>query len=913
MDEEERSPIFECVRYTIIPSDDLPSDKTRLVGSDVGLESSWLHVLTDEQLRECLDDEGAEYVSLGENGAIPALEDLSHIISTHIDFPQYTSALSLGIDVVRPMWVHVSVKKEKMTNARPYSPDPSQYFQDVVLTSATLPEGDKEAIMAGVLALGGQFSNPLTKLCTHIVTTDESHEKCVIARAKGINCKILLPHWFDICLKLGKKINEGPYLFPDPEILKHDLDKLPKVIPSPHLEDASTDHPVRAPDVSPPSSPSEMRKSLNAFAGKQVYLCGDLQLSVHLRATLEAIIRQGGGTLTNDVTETDVYIGRYREGPEYLHASRSHKEVASLAWLYHVINRNHWSCPTNKLLHYPVPKQGLPGFENMKISVSNYSGEARIYLETLVRHCGAEFTKTFKQDNTHLITAHEQSEKVDAAKEWNINIINHLWLEESYAKCTVMPLSCPKYTLFPLRSNLGEVCGNMSLDLKQVERKFFPKEATPSKPVTKRSPQKASDATSHTLSDHNQNSDAPVAPEDAETEEDEPQEPEEPEEPKTVKKRVGRPSKSASLATPRPAFDEKENQSPITSTGRASKVKAMGAIHSAAEDIALFDREMKRKGGVVHGGRRSSHLDEQSSPAPMAPPTKKSKKRTSAENTYDVTAQGSDLSDGETQKPTKPTKKAKISKDAKDRNPSLPPVVHKMMVTGDERWVGKPKKEDEDRKTLRLLGVQLTQDPKDVDILVAPKILRTPKFVCALASAPLVVDTNYLDAALKQKKLLEDPATLKDRDAEKRMGFVLTEALDRAKINDHKLFRGWSIFVTRDIPGTFDTFKSIITLNGGNPMMYQGRTGTTIPKRRLRDDPSAGGESQHQGGDEEYDHVYLVSGTSEPEQKLWKSFTELAAKQDLEARIVKSDWLLHAAMSQQITWKDMWELKEGAV
>jgi len=96
-------------------------------------------------------------------------------------------------------------------------------------------------------------------------------------------------------------------------------------------------------------------------------------------------------------------------------------------------------------------------------------------------------------------------------------------------------------------------------------------------------------------------------------------------------------------------------------------------------------------------------------------------------------------------------------------------------------------------------------------------------------------------------------------------------------------------------------------------MMYQGRTGTTIPKRRLKDDPSAGGESQHQGGDEEYDHVYLVSGTSEPEQKLWKSFAELAAKQDLEARIVKSDWLLHAAMSQQITWKDMWELKDGAV
>jgi hypothetical protein len=47
MDEEERGPIFEGVRYTIIPSDDLPSDKTKLVRSDTGSEPVWLHVLTD--------------------------------------------------------------------------------------------------------------------------------------------------------------------------------------------------------------------------------------------------------------------------------------------------------------------------------------------------------------------------------------------------------------------------------------------------------------------------------------------------------------------------------------------------------------------------------------------------------------------------------------------------------------------------------------------------------------------------------------------------------------------------------------------------------------------------------------------------------------------------------------------------
>ena len=84
----------------------------------------------------------------------------------------------------------------------------------------------------------------------------------------------------------------------------------------------------------------------------------------------------------------------------------------------------------------------------MRISISNYTGDSRVYLENLIRYSGAEFTKTMKQDNTHLITAHMQSEKCDAAQEWNINIVNHIWLEESYAKCVAQSLTNPRYTHF---------------------------------------------------------------------------------------------------------------------------------------------------------------------------------------------------------------------------------------------------------------------------------------------------------------------------------------------------------------------------------------------------------------------------------------------------------------------------------
>ncbi|KAK6391056.1 hypothetical protein LTR65_004813 [Meristemomyces frigidus] len=898
MAEEGRGPMFEGITFTIIPSDTLGEP--------------------DRIIRE-LEAQGGKYIPLRTTDQqIANLGDVTHIISTHIDFPQYNSAVGIGKHVVKPSWAHQCVSKGKLTGARQHSPDPSQYFQDVVLSVAGLPEGDKDAIIAGVMALGGQYSSPLSKLVTHIVAVDGEHEKCALALQKKLNCKIVLPHWFDDCFRLGKKINERPYMFPDPPYLQAGLAR-PASGDSLHVNGATVAMPKGVPSGplpdTPPSSPSDARKNLNAFMGKQVMISADLDLATHLVNTLEALINHGGGTLTDSVDDADIYIGQYRDGEDYVAASRAQKEVANLSWLYHVINENKYTNPRTKLMHYPIPRNGIPGFEHMRISISNYNGDARIYLENLIGYCGAEFTKTMKQDNTHLITAHTRSEKCEAAMEWNINVINHLWIEESYAKCAAQSLTTPKYTHFPDKTNLGEVVGQTSLDMKRVEQMYFakprespqkPTQPTPTHTKGKASPRKTVPALSAVTMKGTprgtvqQTAPTPIA-------EDDETEGEQEEEPQTVKKARGRPRKSVT-ATPRLADDEKENRSPLyTGSGRAAAKKATERLSVNMADKNDYDKESKRKGGVVYGGRRSSHLEDISSPAP-AP--RRPLKRKSDEGTYDVTAVGSDLSDGETQdKPAKGAKKAKHAAAPSD----LPPVEYKMMITGDERWLGHPKQEGTDKTKLRMLGVQLTQDAKDVDILVAPKILRTRKFVAALASAPLVVDTKYLDSALKQNKLMERPSLLHDRDAEERLGFKLTDALGRAKVNQRKLLRGWSIFIAKDIAGGFETYKEIITLNGGDAYLYAGRTGLTLPKRRLRDDPDAGSESQHQGGDEEFDYVYLVSGMTDPEVKLWKQFRSTAEKQDLEARIVRTDWLLNAAMSQQVTWDEKWELDEATV
>ncbi|EME49536.1 hypothetical protein DOTSEDRAFT_68347 [Dothistroma septosporum NZE10] len=733
------------------------------------------------------------------------------------------------------------------------------------------------------MALGGQFSHPLTKLVTHVVTVSLEHPKCIAIKEKGHKCKVVLPHWFDDCFRLGKKINEKPYEFPDPELLRRNNKPHVKAYPSPDIEGAVSPSPTKCPDGSPPTSPSESRKNLNAFMCKGIYLNDDLELSDNLKETIKKLIQYGGGVVVNNADEAHIYIGYFRDGPDYVAASRAGKEVANLAWLYHVINQNKYTSPLNRLFHYPVPRNGVPGFRDMKISLSNYAGDSRNYIENLIRACGAEYTKTMKQDNTHLVTAHKNGEKCEAASEWNIKMVNHLWLEESFARCAMQSCTNPKYTTFPTRTNLGEVTGRTALDMASVEKHFFPKLRSPQKkPAEKPSPAKNIPASS-VLADGpvTQDDDWDVPTTIAEGDEMDV----DPSEPATTRKPRGRPARFAA-ATPR-VTSVKENATPaVASIGRASKSKALNSIHDSAEDIALYQKEMKRKGGVTHGREHRTSVADMSSPAPNA---RNSRKRPSDE--YEVTAQGSDLSDGETQ-----DARAKQNKKAKHAPSStLPPVKYRMMVTGDDRWTNNAKKEAADKAVLRGLGVLLTQDPAHVDILVAPRILRTKKFVSALVCAPLVVDTSFLEYALSKKKLQEDPPMLKDKDNEERLGFTLSESLQLAKQNKRKLFANWAVCVTKDVNGGFDTYKEIISLNGGETMMYQGRQKLSLAK------------PENQAGND-FDYVYLVSGKSEAEMKLWKKFRENATSQGLEAKIVSSDWVLNAAMSQRITLSEKWEL-----
>ena len=96
---------------------------------------------------------------------------------------------------MKPSWIETSILKKKLSNPKAHNPDPRLFFSGVVLCTADLPEGDKDAIIGGVLAMGGLYSGSISKLVTHIVAMSMEPDACKVAVAKNLTCKIVLPHW----------------------------------------------------------------------------------------------------------------------------------------------------------------------------------------------------------------------------------------------------------------------------------------------------------------------------------------------------------------------------------------------------------------------------------------------------------------------------------------------------------------------------------------------------------------------------------------------------------------------------------------------------------------------------------------------------------------------------------------------
>ena len=809
---------------------------------------------------------------LTENGALRCslsstdLKHVTHLIADTSDFPAYHDAIDAFIHVVRPEWVDMSIMKKKAMNPRQFRPDPCLFLSSLVIAIAEdIPQGDKDALVGGIIAMGGQYSSVLTKLVTHVIALSMENPQCRIIEDKRLRCKPVLPHWLDHCLLLGKHIQEDPYVLPDPAILDQDESGTLKYLKYPNRKNIGAENVQGASsfdagtfDLPEPVSPSKNRRALRVFHNHCFLIDGALSISADLRGTLKDLIERGGGQVTERIREADAVIVGERKGMIFQEAVEQRKDIGSLSWLYNMINTNRWTDPLRKLLHYPpICKPGhgggIRGFHKFKISVSNYTGEARIYLENLVKAAGGTFTKTLTQENTHLITAHKMSDKVEAAQGWGISVVNHLWLEESYAGWTIKPVTDKRYITFPEKTNLGEVVGQTPINREVIEKLIMPDHQSP----TKTSKQEPLEPTSPNVQN--------------------PLETPNPSE----KGRKDKKKKHSTVQTPN---NDKEN---LTPGSRGAKDRALNKLHLMAPDIELFNKESKRKGGVVYGGRKVADAERISLQKPV-----QGRKRSSS-GVADESATTQSESEG-TEDAKRIAKRAKTSRK---------PFKCRFMVTGGDRF-GFTWNQGKSERMRKLGAVEISDltEKEKIDVLVATKISKTPKFLAGIAAGAQVVSPGWLRECLARKDLL-DPTewALKDQHSEKEHGARLHDILAKASTLSESggMLHGLTIYCTEHISPDTATYQDLVMRNGGKCLLYKGReTKPPIVEKEEVNEASQGLAKE------------LVLITAPQDRKLWSKFKAMAKENGYKPMLVSTDWCVRVCLVQDPSvWDDRWAVE----
>lgn len=180
------------------------------------------------------------------------------------------------------------------------------------------------------------------------------------------------------------------------------------------------------------------------------------------------------------------------------------------------------------------------------------------------------------------------------------------------------------------------------------------------------------------------------------------------------------------------------------------------------------------------------------------------------------------------------------------------------------------------------------------DFVVAPRILRTVKFICGLARGVEILSTTFLDAAIETNSVPPpEDHKLKDPKSETQLDVKLALSVRRAKAHRGKLLAGVPVYCTEKITSGFESYQMIAQANGALFKIYHPRSGTTIKPTTAEEDGGAAPEP-----------VYLLS-TNKPEEKtLHERFREMAVKGHMEPRIVVPEWLLDVAMVQQVRFDE---------
>ncbi|KAG7194784.1 uncharacterized protein KQ657_004465 [Scheffersomyces spartinae] len=693
-----------------------------------------------DDIKSILEAHGAtkvfvKHIYSNEENYLWSSKRITHIICEETDFIEYETAITHMVPVTTPLWVTNCVNYNKLQPVKIYNPDPKYFMKDCfVCVADNLPPGDKELIYGGIAAFGGHYLDDLSKFTTHLISLDMKTEKSIIALAAvaaGAEddsvpaIKVVLPHWIDDCFKAGKMLDEKPYLLPNPPILVNG-----KREPASSLDIVNLETQLSQDDQweIPHNDDNHSKKSQASMflESKRVFIHSDYNVSERLFKTIVDLVAKHGGIMKETFSEDDVdiYIGKYRRGKHYQSSCASKRIiVGTMEWLYSLLVSKTWKLPTNSnLLHYPVPMNPIDEFKGLKISITNYSGLARVYLSTLISIMGGSFTKSLGKDNDYLVAASQEGRKFEAASnKWShIKVVNHYWVEDCFAKWELLDdLADPRYKYFGNESdqNVEHLLGTVKLK-ESILSYWYKDQASSLGNVIASN----DDDGHYFLTPHSVEKSATLEFKDSDLPEE--------------KENYTHMGSKSPETTPE---DETVNGSGFRRS-RSAALKAAERLHQDMSDLNSYEKAKSSK------RKLDKFLSDglQKMEPPLSPSVKKKQFLVTGDEMEEIS-----IEIGKSKSNSDENNVDKLSK--KTKTPPLAPKEVKLhaIITGCENEFTLNR--NTSHKLLEL-GIKVLSDvPKKhipIDTIIAPKILRTAKFLSTMATADRIIHPSFLTAVL---------------------------------------------------------------------------------------------------------------------------------------------------------------------
>lgn len=757
---------------------------------------------------------------------------VNHIITNTIDFIEYAQSQELMIPVTTSDWLDEALNTQKPPNYKNFNPNPNFFLKSVFLCADDddIPVSDKEAMYAGVRAFGGQYLEDLTRHTTHLICKNTKSLKFIIAssvsvqsplrKADTTDIKIVLPQWISDCIKSRKKLDESRYLLTNP-LVEATGKPLADTNEEQNFEELSQISNLATQE----NIPSEIHKSHSKlFKDKTFFISTDYALSDRLAECIEALISLHGGSVIKefDSSKIDIYLGQYRQGEAYRQSSQSNRIiVGSLPWFYYVLMTDSWILPINSnLLHYPTPFEPLSEFKGVKIAVTNYNGDARFYLTKLITILGGTYTKSLTRENNYLIVAKPEGKKYETAKnKWIdpftnkpiIQTVNHLWLEECFANWKFIDPSKPRFQFLGDKNDskgVEHLIGKTKHNQKALTRWYANESDTE---MSEGDDDEIPGDSQDELPGLSSKSSSPVEVH--------------PEEKKTkarvndfsptkeankisTSEDVGSTSLSEEIVSNKAEPATPEPLSNITNgRGRSAKQKAVLKLHESMTDLNNYNVMAK---SVTKMKDYMKSLEEQSTKKRSKSEDQGTKKRFKSEEVELTTS-----------------KKSKAEVEATPSKKKKPEPQYKVVavMTGCELELTLNRA---DVVKLSHIGVKIVNDfsPKHhINTLIAPRILRTEKFLKSLSAATAIIHPNYLiDVLRKLNGSWQDEHTWESISKEFNMdNYSIEKVLLRKELNTELGLKQGGVDVLHQIlssPSKGELFASMklnlsTNLNGG--------------------------------------------------------------------------------------------------